>query len=82
MRRGVDYAALAGIRRGGSDSDGSVDEDDDAGSRQQPLRPQQPSVTETPLAKALTALGLARSGGVNDPKKVRKNCAAAMRPVS
>ena len=75
MRRGVDYAALAGIRRGGtSDSDDSANNDDRPASWVPPARPAQQNARDTPLAKALTGLGLARSGGINDLKRVRSTC--------
>ena len=75
MRRGVDYAALAGIRRGGSDDDEDEDDQDalvsDAGGRRPlPGRQQRQDAGETPLSRGLTALALTRAGGVKDPGKV------------
>ena len=77
MRRGVDYAALAGIRRGGSDDDEDEDGEDaietQAGVRR-PLPSRQHRAAgdagETPLSRGLTALALTRAGGVKDPNKV------------
>ncbi len=83
VRRGVDYAALAGIRRGGSDEDDDEDDDNqvasddmDAGDRRPvPARQQRGAAAghagETPLSRGLTALALTRAGGVKDPSKAR-----------
>ena len=72
MRRGVDYAALAGI--GGSDEDDEDSTAADTGGRRAlpPSRQHRAAenAAETPLSRGLTALALTRAGGVKDPNKV------------